>query len=99
MTACCSKISSTTQIKKKTDSLFEQKGCADWLCNKTLMNFSAGVHDVICLGQYLFFCCISLYVHQLKSPSLYNKDLKVILRSFKFTLKSNVHIMISFFGN
>ena len=40
------------------------------------IDFSAGVHEVICikmnigvsLGQYLFFWCISHHVHQLKSP-------------------------------
>ena len=45
----------------------------------TIMDFSAGVHDVICTrkiyidrggsrGQYYFFWCISHHVHQLKRP-------------------------------
>ena len=45
----------------------------------TIMDFSAGVHDVICTrknkidrggsrGQYIFFWCISHHVHQLNRP-------------------------------
>ena len=33
-------------------SLFKQKDCnADWLYNKTFVEFSAGEHDVICTRQ------------------------------------------------
>ena len=35
-------------------SLFEQMRCnADRLYNKTFMDFSAGVHDVICTRKYI----------------------------------------------
>ena len=43
---------------------------ADWLYNKTFMDFSAGVHDVICTRKIVFQVHITSFIPAEKSIML-----------------------------